>query len=82
MAQPDYACPDLVFGTSIMPKDKTPDDFGIKTNTKDLRKIIKKRIIMHEYGYLFEFLKSVIVTGEGLNSIKKENISKVKSIED
>lgn len=57
--------PYLVFGTPTMPKDKTPTDFGIKTGNKILRKNIRKCIIMHEYGHLFEFLKNVIVTGEG-----------------
>ena len=82
LVQPDGELPYLVFGIPIISKDKIPDDFGIKTNTKDLIKIIRKRIIMHEYGHLFEFLKSVIVTGKELDSIEKENISKVKSIED
>ena len=57
--------PYLVFGTPIMPKDKTPTDFGIKTGNKTLRENIRKCIIMHEYGHLFEFLKNVIATGEG-----------------
>ena len=65
LIQPDGELPYLVFAAPNLSKNKTSTDFGIKTNTKNLRKIIRKQIIMHEYGHLFEFLKSVIITGEG-----------------
>ena len=57
--------PYLELGTPRLPKDKLQDDFGFKTSTKELRKNIRKFIIMHEYGHLFEFMKDVITTGEG-----------------
>ena len=65
LIQQDGSLPYLVFGTSTLPKNKTSTDFGIKTDNKKLRKIIRKCVILHEYGHLFEFLKSVIITGEG-----------------
>lgn len=49
----------LTFGTPAFDK-KTTDDWQINITEKELKKIIRKEIILHEYGHLFEYLKEVI----------------------
>jgi hypothetical protein len=49
---------------SLKNKEEIGGGFKFKIDGKKIRKCIRKLIVLHEYGHLYEFLKEVIETGE------------------
>lgn len=39
-------------------------DISFKTDNKNVRTVLRKYIILHEYGHLYEFIKQYVETGE------------------
>lgn len=50
---------------SLKNKEEIGGGFKFKISDKKIRKNVRKLIVLHEYGHLYEFLKDVVETGEG-----------------
>ena len=50
---------------SLKNKEEISNGLKFKIDNKKIRKNIRKLIVLHEYGHLYEFLKDVVETGKG-----------------
>lgn len=79
--QEDGQLPYFKINAPKFSSEYTKDDMGFRTNTKEIRKNIRKFIVMHEYGHLYNFLKNVIETGKGyiVDTIEDDPIEVIDS---